>query len=283
MSLKLSETQFILKINVIIHWKITTHQPLQRLPAKTSALLSLSLTQARMRSYYHSVRRFFRLGEGNELPTQEPFEHEFAWQSIDDCMVDSDFDKTKRFLPTGDLDRIITTAFVLKAMDVRQNNEQISPLVEYVLKKGKRLFSISVYTGFVQEDLQCAMELFKDADFDDSKLPIGRTQSGSPALNAAVPNPTFTNSAAHANLTLLHQPDKKKVWSNGKIAREFFEKQWMFLAPVFSTDEPTRNIPALSILPFIQKQLRPKKGPFSHVFKCEIHADHIRDPLHPVR
>lgn len=211
------------------------------------------------------------------------FDDEFAWRTFDGRMVESDFDKSKRFMPGGALDDVIKIDFILAAMDVRQSNEQINSLVEYVLKNAKKLFSISAYVGLVQEDLQIAMELFKDAAFDDSKLPIGRTQSSSPAPNASVPNPTFTADAAHRILSMLHQPNKTRVWRQMKTAREFFDKQWMFLAPVFSTDKPARDVSALSILPFTKKQPKPNKGSFGQVFKCQIHTDHIRDPLHPVR
>jgi hypothetical protein len=177
---------------------------------------------------------------GSTTSESPEFDDEYAWRTFDDRMVDSDFDKTKPFIPSGALDNAIKIDFILAVMDVQQSDKQINSLVEYILKNAKRLFSILTYIGLGQKDLQTAMELFKDAAFDDDKLPIGRTQSSSPAPNALVPNPTFTADAVRSVLTMVHQPKKTKIWRKMKRTRDFFDSQWMFLASTFSTNEPFR-------------------------------------------
>jgi hypothetical protein len=54
--------------------------------------------------------------------------------------------------------------------------------------------------------------------------------------------------------------------------------QWEFLAPVFSPDEYSYNLPSECILPFTWKDPKPKEGAFSAVYRVKIHAAHQKHP-----
>ena len=112
---------------------------------------------------------------------------------------------------------------------------------------------------------------FKEYGIDDSKLPIEDTDDGSQNILASL------------------EPGVKrkcKIWSPSTI-HNFCDDQWRFLVPVFSTDAKTDvnryNLPVSTIIPFVKKHADFDEGAFGKVYKYEIHSNHIKDPLRPVR
>lgn len=208
---------------------------------------------------------------------------ESAWEAFESSMCNSKFDKARKFMPEGALRSLVTTDFVLRCLGSVRHNSEDNELVSYILNRARKLFAICVYIGLSRDDLQHAMSLFRDAGFDDQQLPLGRSDSKL-STPGGYPNPIFKSSAAQSVLASLESQKSKwpKVW-RPRATRDFFEKQWSFLAPVFSNAETSVDIPALCVLPFIEKQVSMSRGSFAEVYKYKIHPDHIVDALRPVR
>lgn len=205
------------------------------------------------------------------------------WEILRECLVPSKFDKTHhQFVPEGSLDRVITKDSILAAMDVEQPTGEDDLLVEFILKRAKKVFAISVFIELEGSTLRRAMLLFKDTEFNDTKLPIEDTRNSSPPANLSNSHSASTSGAGQNILASLEVSVNggNRIWRKPKIYN-FCEHQWKFLAPVFSTAEYNHDLPALSILPFISKHANFDKGSFGQVSKYEIHPNHIKDPSMP--
>jgi len=195
----------------------------------------------------------------------------------------SEFDKTPHgFVPQGTLDRIIMKDSILAAMEIDQPTREDDLLVDFILKRAKKVFAVSAFIEL--KSLRRAMLLFKDAYFDDTNLPIKDTLSRPSETNPSNGNPYAASGATQNILAFLEQSvtGKIKIWRPGKIF-DFCKHQWKFLAPVFSTDKSNYYLEEAYIIPFVLKYADFGEGSFGQVSKYEIHPNHLKDPLKPVR
>jgi hypothetical protein len=208
------------------------------------------------------------------------------------CFRSSVFDRTTRdFAPKGSIDDVITRKSILMEMDVDDPTDDDELLVDNILEKAKKVFAIAVHIGLDGSNLRKAMASFKSNGFADKDLPISYTMRenavNQPNDHAMDPSNTHQvvarsrSSASGTNIPASFDISRRP-WNRGRIYN-FFEAQWKFLAPVFSTDKFNHDLEPLCILPFVSKDSDIDKGSFGQVSKFEIHPDHFVDPKNPVR
>lgn len=189
-------------------------------------------------------------------------EEEGLQTAIRERRVESRFgNRLDRFLPQGQLNRLITRDSILDAVEIEEDEveEGDELLVKFVLQEAKKLFAILVTTRHPK--LQEAISLFQKHNFDDTKLPI-KFWTGQ-----------MFNDAQHPFFE-MQGVRKKKVWDKSLIY-DFQEKQWEFLAPVLSTEETYHCYGNHVIMPFVAQIASFAEGSFGVVSKYEIHEDHM--------
>lgn len=204
-------------------------------------------------------------GETSEQGDVETLEiREPIYQRILEHFVQSTFDnRPEHFLPEGSIDRILDRKSVVDAIGTENiigNNQ----LVNFILKKARKLFLIAIYSGLEGETLSRAMRSFEANDLKDTDLPI--------------------KDLDHEHF----MPSKDKVdgWPELWTPVTFYnlcQAQWRFLAPVFSTDRFFYDFGPRSIIPVVEKGDQCKEGSFSRVFKIKVHEAHFQDQKQSVR
>jgi hypothetical protein len=200
----------------------------------------------------------------------DTMEGENLHTAIREGRVESRFgNRLDRFLPRGQLDRLVTRKSILEAMTIEEEEvgEEDEILVDFVLQRAKQLFAILVTTR--HKYLQDAISLFEKHDFDDSKLPI-----------EAWTGEMFSNSqqsgTQHPFFKMQGVVKRKRdaIWDKSFIY-DFQDKQWEFLAPIISTEEMNHCYGNNVIMPFIAQHASFAEGSFGVVSKYTIHEDHI--------
>jgi hypothetical protein len=213
------------------------------------------------------------------------------------CTVSSYFDADEEFVPNGVIDELITrevldTHFNLDkglGSDQEIDPEEKQEVIDYIMNNGaKKLFLIAVHTGLEGFDLLQVMIKFIDNEMDDNSLPVirdeevrkmkardGRTFSSRMGLGATDFDAKLHSQGHESKLTEI-DPDEH-YWTSGRRA-DFYQKQWKFLAPTFSTSQDSYDFNRKMILPFTHKGNDSRVGGFGQVFRVAIHPEHIEDP-----
>jgi hypothetical protein len=150
---------------------------------------------------------------------------------------------------------------------------------------------IAVHSGLDGQNLHRAMALFKSNNFNDNSLPIEalpRVES-TWTLSSDDDSSGADDDEDTSSMSYDQEPSEihtlacfdSQPWNRSKIS-SFYDAQWKFLAPVFSTTQPNYDLDPLSILPFTRKKPDYKEGAFSRVFRVCIHKAHYKDPTQPV-
>ncbi|XP_014559825.1 hypothetical protein COCVIDRAFT_90891 [Bipolaris victoriae FI3] len=163
---------------------------------------------------------------------------------ITDRLVKSAFEKTPlRFVPEGNMQGIITEDMIKISLGIgTPASRKEGEMIEFIKKHAKKVFAIVVY---MKGDCMEIMKSLKRKGIDDDSLPI------------------------------KDQRDLgRKEW-----ASDFFEKQWQFNAPVFSTTEFNHDLEESHILPFIAKNVDSKRGSFGVVSQYVVHRNHLNPAL----
>ncbi|OBT63537.1 hypothetical protein VE03_07019 [Pseudogymnoascus sp. 23342-1-I1] len=198
-------------------------------------------------------------------------------------LVESEFDKTcHEFVPNGVLNRVITPRSILTAMKITQPTGEDNELISFILTKATKLFAILSFIELKKS--REAMLIFKDTEFDDTNLPIKDTLSNSSSGGSSGGDSNHTSEATESVLVSLERRanrGKIKIWRRHSKVYDFYRDQWKFLVPVFSTNKSNLYLQEAYIIPFVVKHSNFEEGSFGQVYKYEIHADHLIDPLRP--
>ena len=144
-------------------------------------------------------------------------------------------------MPQNDLYRLLTpqvVLFTLKNSGVDES--RLSDLAQSVHQGARKVFAVLVILREVQHILDfVGHDQFRDLD---QQLPFD-------------------------------QDDMKKMAIQGSIARDFYEEQWQFLAPVFSRRLLPRELADNTPLP-ITERVDIGSGGFGTAYKIKIHNSH---------
>lgn len=160
---------------------------------------------------------------------------------IQDNSPKSAFDKTPhRFIPAGVIEHKMTEDMIKGCFNIKQHSKKSDEIVEFIKSSAKKTFAIVVWIK--PNDIMAVMRSLKRRGVDDKKLPI----KSKGELGA-------------------------KAW-----ASDFYEEQWRFVAPIFSTDAPNHDLEESHVLPFISKSVDLGRGSFGVVTQYFIHRNHLR-------
>ncbi|KAF2011920.1 hypothetical protein BU24DRAFT_266342 [Aaosphaeria arxii CBS 175.79] len=203
------------------------------------------------------------------------------------CGIKSEFDKTPhQFMPEGKVENYITRDTVLAALDLtdprkkERKEKKNEELVQFVLTKAMKIFAILVYTRLDRSasHLRKAMEFFKKKNWGDKNLPFRYRDGELVPKNAEKDKCEIWQQISSAGSVLAEEKGKTQ---SGTWRWDFCESQWMFLAPVFSTEEANHDLEEELILPFIKKHTDLHQGSFGLVSCYNIHENHLHDPSNP--
>jgi hypothetical protein len=169
---------------------------------------------------------------------------------------------SRNFLPCGELADILTQEAVGKelkrmAHDLYDDEKDYfdthytSQLTDWTCDKALAIFATVMQCGLTPRKVYLSLANFERRRFDDSCLPIN-----TPTAASSVP-----------------KQFRKKFWKQLQL-EEFYEKQWRFLVPVFSSSQYYYDLADQTILPFTGDMRDVVNGGFSSVRKVEIHPRH---------
>ncbi|KAL3299014.1 HET-domain-containing protein [Colletotrichum asianum] len=192
------------------------------------------------------------------------------------CLIESKFDTRQEFLPEKDIGKIITRNAIhqelFRGKEVAGHDED---LITFIDTRAKKVFATAYYVLVGDEkSLLNTMIYFQSCEFTDESLPIEnlqvpRTQEAcqTKESQARLPSP----------FDRIVDPQLRRIWARIKV-RKFYQNQWKFLAPVFSSKKFHYILPVGSVLPFVWVNKIVKEGRFSRVHEIRIHEDH-QEPL----
>jgi hypothetical protein len=153
------------------------------------------------------------------------------------------FDKTPhKFVPEGIIDELVTERAIRKSLRITNSTPEEDELVTFVRLRAKKAFATTVYC---KSNTNRAMRWFQKNNIDDEDLPIKQ---------------------------------KTQLWATSWRS-DFYEDQWKFFAPVFSTTQYSHDLEEAHILPFVGKSVDSGRGSFGVVSRYDVHGNH----LEPVR
>jgi hypothetical protein len=163
------------------------------------------------------------------------------------------------FLPEGCIETLITEATVMKEMGItEETKEESRKLLGFILKDGRKIFAILLLSGFEGKTLREVITQFRRKKIGDASLPItDKTKV-----------PFFISPKQH--------------WNEWWI-RNFYERQWILLAPVFSSERLNLQLRADHVLPFTSQDNDIKSGAFGEVHQVTVHPKHHTNPVLTVR
>lgn len=210
---------------------------------------------------------------------EDDYLSEVCYSKLEISKFDS-FDRN--FMPQGILERCVTRKRILVAMSIDHPNECDESLVGFTINGAIRLFATCVLLKFDHDHrLHTAMLQFQRNRITDKKLPIPKP----PKSEGSMPSKMNPKDHEFSAMECGVKP-RQRIWGSSTI-NDFWEKQWSFLVPVFSTDPNTDpeqyNLSKHIIIPFTVKHADYDAGSFGKVYKYEVHPNHIVDPARKVR
>lgn len=178
---------------------------------------------------------------------------------IFDSLAQSAVDRLK-FLPEGKLQELITPENIepelLRAF-CNKTADAIKELSRFITSQAKKVFATLVVIKMVP-----AIERFHKYSVTDIFLPVRCEFKGSIWV-----------------ADLPHATQLAKVFSERDEIQDFKEKQWLFLAPVFTIDRWEYPLEEDQPLPFlhlpIPRQSASRETLFSKVEQYMLHTDHV--------
>ncbi|KAF2714315.1 hypothetical protein K504DRAFT_528668 [Pleomassaria siparia CBS 279.74] len=179
--------------------------------------------------------------------------------------VSSNFhDPARKYLPTESIGNLVTKEEILKELGriekgpqrkdafVQKFNQAVrQELADWITASAQKTFAICITLTLRPRDLLLSMAFFKSYEFNDESLPLQEPQSSPPDQH----------------------PFNPKIWTPLRL-EDFYEKQWRYLAPVFSPAEYNYDLSCNCIFPFTKDHASPKVGAFGSVCLVKIHKDH---------
>jgi hypothetical protein len=184
----------------------------------------------------------------------------------------SNFDGLPRdFLPIDAFERLATKSAIFDELNrlggevnnlvnsqrekllLTYNTEELQDLATWVFNEARRLFLITICCDLRPLHLVLAMDCFRKTEVSDVSLPLSDPRSTPP------PATTWVQS----------------VWTPSRL-RDFYEKQWKILVPVFGPQTYDYNFERQCTLPFLKEESAARTGAFGSVYKIKIPRQHLQ-------
>jgi hypothetical protein len=160
--------------------------------------------------------------------------------ALRDVSVRSAFDRTPHeFVPEGEVEKLIHKKSVIRGCLQSERGDKYTHLVDYIFGHARKAFAVAT---FAKINSHKAMKWFMKKKLGDKDLPI-----------------------------VNEKPDWTKSWRN-----DFFDAQWRFFAPVFSTSIHSHDIEKAQILPVVAMPHVAGQGAFGEVSQFLVHRAHVR-------
>lgn len=203
------------------------------------------------------------LGDDLGVPLVEQILKSFQVSNFDDLPRD--------FLPIDAFERLATKSAIFNELNrlggevnnlvnsrrerllLTYNNETLQDLATWVFNEARRLFVITICCDLRPSHLVLAMDCFRKTEVSDASLPLADPRSKPP------PAPTWVQS----------------IWTPSRL-RDFYEKQWRILVPVFGPQVYDYNFERQCTLPFLKDETAARTGAFSSVYKIKIPRQHLQ-------
>ncbi|ROW10439.1 hypothetical protein VMCG_01821 [Cytospora schulzeri] len=174
-------------------------------------------------------------------------------------------DRPQDFLPNGSVDKIVTRGSIIQELGAIEHSGPVgrgskaaadeNDLINFILKAGKKVFTISLISGLRHNQLRKAMIQFRNNGYVDEELPF----------NVPIDETD-------------HPCFPPQLWS--KLAKKDFQsKQWMVIVPVFPAEFKKLELEQGHIFPFIFVDEERKEGTFGNVYQVTIHETHQEKPM----
>ncbi|KAF2677147.1 HET-domain-containing protein [Lentithecium fluviatile CBS 122367] len=131
---------------------------------------------------------------------------------------------------------------------------QKNGLISWIHENARKIFAITVQCRLEVTYLVLCMLHFQQCGFKDTRLPVGNPRPPDKMSQPPVPPEYF----------------HEDIWSRSMMY-DFYDKQWKYLAPVFTPNQYNYNLSPACILPFTSRSGQPKAGPFGTVHRVKIH------------
>jgi len=183
---------------------------------------------------------------------------------IIESLETSKFDaRAQDFLPANCINNLITRKVIADELELHKNARKDQAwqrkFIDWIFRNARKVFATVIQSSDRGSSITMNIMIqFRRAKFDDRLLPIG-------------------NPRAPPGVMSQSRPFDPRWWDSPRLYN-FYIRQWEFLAPVFSPDKYSYNLPSECILPFIWKDPKPKEGAFSAVYRVKIHAAHQKHP-----
>ncbi|KAJ4005557.1 hypothetical protein NW752_002390 [Fusarium irregulare] len=191
---------------------------------------------------------------------------------IRDAMANSVFNREQKFLPEGAVDGLVTRDFIIWAFYKSKNHPSLTSslqsVISFILTKTKKIFAIFVLIGLKGAALyQLMVFLFERRIYDD-RLPFENSK-----LEEFHPSLEFEDDTK--GMRVEQEDSGNETWTDDHVS-DFFDQQWRFCSPTFSTSKENHDIDMQAILPFTEKHAdSTAEGVFGEVMKCKIHESHL--------
>lgn len=173
----------------------------------------------------------------------------------------STFDARRQdYLPHNCITTLITPESIaneLKLDSLEIDTSVKEQFVNWILTAASKVFAITVECDLGENKLLTSMIDFQESNFTDQRLPIKSPRRPTGSTQPPVPTPK------------QFDPD---IWTTFRLYN-FYEKQWKYLAPVFSAHQYEYNLTSECIFPFTVIDKR-DGGAFSSVYRVKIHPTH---------
>lgn len=190
------------------------------------------------------------------------------------CNRDGSGDLFQRFLPDGAVKELVTEANVLSTLqsnDSTGRSKDIQRLTSYVVKNARKTFLILIFSDTLHH-----LWLLHDANFTDQSLPVTKHLSETPDGKSTLRlEPSGGYSSEGADTKAIETRNFSSTWKK-KECNDFYQHQWMFLAPTFEARTFEYQLEPDVPLPYIPsyRLTEPASGYFGLVQKVGLLNDH---------
>jgi hypothetical protein len=201
--------------------------------------------------------------ESSTSSISEDSEDEFVDKLYSAFVRSTSDERAQEFLPNGLLTELVNRSTVenelqrmeekMGTSDAEKNRLSKSQLSTWICTKASRLFATVMQSNLTPRAAFWSLVNFFQSDFGDDKLPLEDPRVTPPPSNLF----------------------SKRLWKRHNLVL-FYESQWRYLAPVFSSSHFHYDLDAHAILPFTGDKKDVFEGGFSSVRKIEIHPAHCQ-------